>query len=106
MTMNTYAVSRFQNLVWNGTHSAHLQFASDLRLRPMVWLTLKNWTLMILTLGLYWPFATIAMTRLRLLAVRVHSTVSPCQDGGQRPRCQRTSRGDASGDFLGFDIGL
>ena len=101
-----YAVARFQNLVWNGTRSQHLQFQSALRVRSMVWLTLKNWLLILLTLGLYWPFAAVAMTRLRLTAVEVTSSIDPAELLASAHRGEGQALGEASGDFLGFDIGL
>lgn len=101
-----YAVARFQNLVWNGTRSQHLQFQSALRVRSMVWLTLKNWLLILLTLGLYWPFAAVAMTRLRLTAVEVTSSIDPAELLASAHRREGQTLGEASGDFLGFDIGL
>ena len=101
-----YAVSRFQNLVWNGTQSEHLQFQSSLRVRSMVGLTLKNWLLILITLGLYWPFAAVAMARMRLVAVEVTSSVDPADLLARAHGHEGQTLGEASGDFLGFDIGL
>ncbi|OYT90213.1 MAG: hypothetical protein CFE43_19565 [Burkholderiales bacterium PBB3] len=101
-----YAVARFQNLVWNGTRSAHMQFISSLRARHVIALSFKNWILMLLTLGLYWPFASIAMARLRLQAVQVVSTLSPSALVAATANAEGQATGDAAGDFFGFDIGL
>ena len=101
-----YAVTRFQNLIWNGTESENLQFESNLAVRSMVGLTLKNWFLILLTLGLYWPAAAVAMARLRLAAVQVSSRVSPENLLASSGSLAGQAIGDASGDFLGFDIGL
>ena len=101
-----YAIARFQNLVWNGTRSAHLQFASRLRARAVIALSFKNWMLMLLTLGLYWPFASIAMARLRLDAVHVVSSMSPSALLAASATTEGQATGDAAGDFFGFDIGL
>ena len=101
-----YAVARFQNLVWNGTHSEHLQFQSSLRVRSMVGLTLKNWLLILVTLGLYWPFAAVAIARMRLVAMEVTSSVDPADLLARAHGPEGQTLGEASGDFLGFDIGL
>jgi uncharacterized membrane protein YjgN (DUF898 family) len=101
-----YPVVRFQNLVWNGTCSENIRFASTLRLRDMAGLTLKNWLLMLLTLGLYWPFAAVAMTRMRLVAVQLESSISPAALRVERHATEGQALGDAAGDFFGFDIGL
>jgi uncharacterized membrane protein YjgN (DUF898 family) len=101
-----YPVVRFQNLVWNGTCSGNIKFASTLRIRDMAVLTLKNWILMLLTLGFYWPFAAVAMTRLRLTAVYLESSISPAALMLDRNAAEGQAIGDAAGDFFGFDIGL
>ena len=101
-----YIVTRFQNLVWSGTRSEHLQFTSTLGVAPMMALSVKNWLLMVLTLGLYWPYAKVAMTRLRLESVQLASTADPAQWTAASSLAQGSAMGDASGDFFGFDVGL
>jgi uncharacterized membrane protein YjgN (DUF898 family) len=101
-----YVMSRMQNLVWNGTHSQHLRFESDLRLRPLMGLTLKNWLLMVLTLGLYFPFAAVALARMRLHAVTVLTTQNPDEFLAELSTQRDGAAGDAAGDLLGLDIGL
>ncbi|OYU44309.1 MAG: hypothetical protein CFE44_13640 [Burkholderiales bacterium PBB4] len=101
-----YAISRTQNLVWNATGQAELRFVSALRFAPLLWMTLKNWILMVLTLGLYWPFASVAMARLRLQAVHIETTVANDNWVAGTPSGTRDTTGEAAGDFFGFDIGL
>jgi uncharacterized membrane protein YjgN (DUF898 family) len=101
-----YLTSRMQNLVWNGTRSQHLTFASALRLRPLMWLTAKNWLLILVTLGLYFPFAAVAMARLRLEAVSVLSRIDPATLVGLPRDANEAAAGDAAGDLFGIDIGL
>ena len=100
-----YAVSRLQNLVWNHTRTDTLQFRSDLRYAALLRLHAKNWLLMLLTLGLYWPFATIATTRLRLEAVSVTTTQDPDMLVAQGLVVDDAA-GDAAGDLFGFDLGI
>ena len=101
-----YAVARMQNLCWNGTRSARLRFKSRLSYRSLLGLTLKNWALMLLTLGLYYPFATVATARLRLQAVQVRMACPPETLLGRAARADESAAGDAAGDLLGLDIGL
>jgi uncharacterized membrane protein YjgN (DUF898 family) len=101
-----YITSRMQNLVWNGTRSQHLSFESDLRLRPLMWLTVKNWLLMIVTLGLYFPFAKVATARLRLEAVNVVSHIDPDTLMSLPRSANEAALGEAAGDVFGIDIGL
>jgi uncharacterized membrane protein YjgN (DUF898 family) len=102
----SYAVTRFQTLAWNGTHSQNIQFTSTLGFDSMMSLTVKNWLLTLLSLGLYWPYAKVAMTRLRLESVRVQSSIDPAQWVAASSLAQGSAMGDASGDFFGFDVGL
>lgn len=104
--LKPYFVARLQNLVWNQTGGEALQFHSRLRVRPMLALTLKNWLLIVLTLGLYWPFAAVAMARLRLQAVSLSLRDDPDQLADQLRGAQVDATGDAAGDLFGIDVGL
>jgi uncharacterized membrane protein YjgN (DUF898 family) len=101
-----YVISRMQNLVWTRTGNASLRFLSELRFTRLLWLTLKNWLLVILTLGLYWPFAAVAMARLRLEAVTVKTRICPDTLVQQIQGLEGEAAGDAAGDLFGLDIGL
>lgn len=101
-----YARSRLQNLVWGRTRSEALQFHSALRLRPLAALTLKNLLLMLVTLGLYWPFAAVANARMRLQAVSVDVQGDLSQWIATAQGRPGGATGDAAGDFFGFDLGL
>ena len=100
-----YFTSRFQNLLWSRTGNKHLRFKSELRFWPLLRTTLLNWLLMVVTLGLYWPFARVALTRLRLESVgivsRTHLDALVAQAGHEGD-----AAGDAAGDFFGIDVGL
>ena len=106
VVVQPYVTSRLQNLVWGRTWSRHLRFESDLRFWPLLRLTLKNWALILLTLGLYGPFAKIAMARLRLEAVTVHSLLAPDELVSTLRERAHDASGDAAGDLFGIDIGL
>jgi uncharacterized membrane protein YjgN (DUF898 family) len=98
--------ARLQNLVWGRTASARLSFTSTLRARSLAGLWLKNTLLIMLTLGLYFPFAQVASARLRLQAITVVSTLDPDELAASAGRADEAAAGDAAGDLLGFDIGL
>lgn len=106
VVVKPYAVSRMQNLVWTRTGNSSLRFLSNLRFRSMLWLSIQNWLLVIVTLGLYWPFAAVALARLRLEAVTVKSRVSPDTLVSQMRAVEGDAAGDAAGDVFGIDIGL
>jgi uncharacterized membrane protein YjgN (DUF898 family) len=101
-----YFTSRMQNLLWSHTTSHGVRFASALRFWPFFGLTLKNWLLMVLTLGLYWPFARVAMARMRLEAVHLLTTVDMDTLTDRERASQDEAAGEAAGDLFGLDIGL
>ena len=101
-----YVTARIQNLLWTRTGNAHLRFESALGVRPLAKLMLKNWLLVVLTLGLYWPWAAVAMARLRLEAVtlRTRDSIDLFVAGVRGARGD--AAGDAAGDVFGVDFGL
>jgi uncharacterized membrane protein YjgN (DUF898 family) len=98
--------ARLQNLCWGRTASRHLSFVSTLRARALAGLWFKNTLLVIVTLGLYFPFAQVASARLRLQAMSVVSTLDPDELVARAGSGDEAAAGDAAGDLLGFDIGL
>ena len=105
-TLRPYFTARFQNLFWNGTRSQRLRVVSRLRARTLVSLSLKNWLLVLLTLGLYLPFAAVAMARLQLESISLLSKVSPDELAAGARRGAEAAAGDAAGDLMGVDLGL
>jgi uncharacterized membrane protein YjgN (DUF898 family) len=101
-----YLTSRFQNLLWGHTSSAHIAFRSDLRLWPLLKVTLVNLLLTVITLGLYRPFAAVATARLRLESVSL--TVAGNVDDWVSTESAKMddATGDLAGDFFGIDLGL
>jgi uncharacterized membrane protein YjgN (DUF898 family) len=101
-----YWTARLQNLAWGRTASAHLHFTSRLRARALAGLWFKNTLLVLVTLGLYFPFAQVASARLRLQAMTVVSRIDPDELAASATQADEAAAGDAAGDLLGFDIGL
>lgn len=119
LIVQPYAASRLQNLVWARTsghavagpseappNSRALRFDSRLRWMPLMQLTLKNWALVVLTLGLYWPFAAIALARMRLESMSIQTSVDLDAIAGRRGAGAGDASGDAAGDLFGIDIGM
>jgi len=101
-----YWSARLQNLVWGRTESAEARFASALGARRLMGLMLKNLLLTVVTLGLYRPFAAVAMARLKLEAVQVTLDGDPVHWAVGRGQQDGDAAGDFAGDFFGIDIGL
>lgn len=106
IVVKPYATARFQDLVWTRTGNTSLRFVSRLRFRSLLWVTLKNWLLIVLTLGLYWPFAAVALARIRLQAVTVKTRVSPDTLIAMVGAVEGDAAGEAGGDLFGLDIGF
>jgi uncharacterized membrane protein YjgN (DUF898 family) len=98
--------ARLQDLCWTGTASPLISFYSRLSAIALAKLNLKNWLLIIVTLGLYFPFAAVATARLRLAAVTVLCQCSPDDLVAQASAINESPAGDAAGDLLGIDVGL
>lgn len=106
MALKGYVTARLQNLVWNHTASQNLQVRSALPARAMMSLQARNALMLVGTVGLYLPFATIAVARLRLQATAVDAHVDIDQLAGDAAAQSREGAGDAAADVLGVDIGL
>lgn len=101
-----YAVARSQNLVWSATRSPRVRLHSALRFRDLLKLNARNWLLIVLTLGLYWPFAKVHTARLRLQACAVEVQGDVGAWVAQAAARGSGLLGDAAGDFFGLDVGL
>ena len=102
----SFFASRMQNLVWNRTKGTRVRFESRLALRSLAWLTLKNWLLTLLTLGLYWPFAAVASARMKLEAVTVFTRTDPDELVARANPPGRDASGEAAAELVGLDVGL
>ncbi|MFL6677908.1 MAG: YjgN family protein [Burkholderiaceae bacterium] len=101
-----YAISRSQNLIWGHTRSDEAWFLSTLSFEAMLKLTIRNWLLMVVTLGLYYPFAAVASYRLRVESITPQLAGDLDQVVAQSTARASDASGDAAGDLFGIDIGL
>ena len=105
LLVRAYAVARLQNLLWSRTHAPSLTIHSRLHFRSTLGLMLKNWLLVVLSLGLYWPFAATALWRLRTEAISVELAVplETLVSGG--PGSESEAAGEMAADMADFDLG-
>ncbi len=103
--VRAYTVARTQNLFWSNTRAPELAIQSNLSFRVMLRLMIRNWILIVLTLGFYWPFAAIAVWRARLdalsleLAMPLESLIS------RLPVALTDTVGEMAADLADFDFG-
>lgn len=96
-------IALLQNTVWNNTRLGQHRFSSTMRWPRAAWIVLGNVFLIIVTLGLFVPFATIRWQRYRIESM----TLLPASDltefvAGIQPEGSVTGEGVT--DL--FDIGL
>lgn len=66
LVIGPWFAARIQNLVWNHTALGVHAFSSNVRARDLLVIYVTNFVLIILTLGLYKPFADIRLAKYRL----------------------------------------
>jgi uncharacterized membrane protein YjgN (DUF898 family) len=98
--------ARLQRLVWRQTGLGEVGFLGEMEVGPLLKLVVTQTALVLLTLGLYWPFAAVALARYRVQSVRVVSDKS-LADIGFEASSSSTGRstGDGSADAFGLDLG-
>ncbi|MDL9999063.1 YjgN family protein [Variovorax sp. J22P240] len=102
----SYLQVRLQNLIWSKTGNNVLRFKSGLRLPGFLRLQCKNYLLIILTLGLYWPFAVVNTRRAQLDAVELRTRISLDEIMQVAGRENPGAAGDMAADLFGLDIGI
>ena len=101
-----YVTARMQNFLWSNTRTARIRFRSQLMFRPLMKLTAVNWLHIVLTLGLYWPFAKVHTARMRLEAMEIAVRGDVNAWLARAQGADKGLLGDAAGDFFGIDMGL
>lgn len=97
-----YAQARLQNLVWNKSGNRYLRFRSKLSVADFVMLQGKHALLLVLTLGMYWPWAVIASRRMRAQSLTIWSRVDADVLKAHWP----TYEGPATGKMTGSPANL
>jgi uncharacterized membrane protein YjgN (DUF898 family) len=73
LVVGPWFAARIQNLVWNHTALGPHAFASQVRARDLFMIYVTNFFAIILTLGLYKPYADIRLARYRLTHMALHA---------------------------------
>ncbi len=102
----SYMQVRLQNLLWSTTGNDAMRFDSQLKLARYLPLQFKNYLLIFLTLGLYWPFAVVSTRRAQIDAMAIEARIDLddiAQTAGQE---HPGAAGDMAADLFGLDIGM
>ncbi|MEO8924290.1 MAG: YjgN family protein, partial [Caldimonas sp.] len=101
-----YFASRIQRTVWERTALGPFSFETTIAFRTLFPIALRNFVLLLVSAGLYWPFASIAWARYRIGCMSVISEVSSDASlAAIDPGSARSAVGEGAADFFGLDIG-
>jgi len=95
-----------QNRIWNHTTVGEVSFLSDARVWPMARIYMVNVILLILTLGLFTPFAVIRSLKYRLESVTARTASGMDQFLSGAAAQDVAATGEGAADLFDFDIGL
>jgi uncharacterized membrane protein YjgN (DUF898 family) len=92
-----------QNLVWGSTELGAHRFFSRVSARRMLWISVTNFLGIVLTFGLYMPFAAVRMTRFKLesMGLAVNGDLSGFIADQQQ---QATAAGQETAEMFDVDL--
>ncbi|ABS26862.1 YjgN family protein [Anaeromyxobacter sp. Fw109-5] len=101
-----FFTARLQRLVWTRTHGGPLRFSTSVTARGFMRVWLVNGVLTLLTVGMYWPWAAVAIARYRLECMTVEAS-APVEAiaAGSLP-AEGSATGEGAVDLFGWDLGL
>ncbi|ANE56198.1 MULTISPECIES: YjgN family protein [Methylomonas] len=100
-----YVTARLQNLVWGATTLGEHRFVANVSAYQLLGLMLSNVVLVVLTLGLYKPFADIRLARYRIEHLHVLMEGNP-DDFVAGLQADASAAGDEMAEMFDFDIAL
>ena len=100
-----YVRMGIENHVWNRTAIDDSAFSSAMEFRPYFGIVLLNWLLIVLTLGLYWPWAKVKLVSYRAACTAL--ALAGSLDHFMAGATQHSSAlGDEAVEMFDFDIAL
>lgn len=100
-----FFAARLQQLVWGNTQLGPVGFETKIRAWPLLLLVAKCVVLTLVTLGLYWPYAAVALARYRIENMEVIAPAALAETAatvGASP----VAAGEGAADMFGLDVGL
>lgn len=97
--------SRIGNLVWNQTQLGEHRFDSRLRFWPLLGIGLSNFLLVVLTLGLFMPWAAVRVARYRAESLSL-LPAAPLDAFLADTTVDVAATGEETAELFDFDIGL
>jgi uncharacterized membrane protein YjgN (DUF898 family) len=105
LLIGPYIAARLQNVIWNNTTLGPIGFESHVRARGMFWIMASNFVLIILTLGLFKPFADVRLARYRMenMALQTNADLDEFVAGLQ---VDASAAGEEMAEMFDIDIAL
>lgn len=102
--LSAFIQARKVNLFYNHTQLSDLRFTSTQRARDLIWIYLTNLLLIVVSLGLFIPFAAVRLARYRAEHLQLHS-IDLTQFTAQA-RETMNAVGSEISDLFDMDIGI
>ncbi len=106
LLIGPFVSARLQNLIWNGTRLGAHQFESTLQARQLYWLYITNFLGILLTFGLFKPFASVRLLRYRLSCLSLVATSDLDGFIADQSKNEVGALGEGASDIFDFDIAL
>jgi uncharacterized membrane protein YjgN (DUF898 family) len=100
-----YFAARLQQVVWGNTRLGPVAFETKIRAGPLAKLVVKSVLLSLLSAGLYWPFAAVALARYRIENMEVIAPEA-LADAVGGVTAATVAAGEGAADLFGLDVGL
>lgn len=100
---SAYLKARLGNLIWNTTSLDHLSFNSTLQARGLIWLYFSNFIFILITFGLFTPWAHVRMIRYRIEHLEVLGEADLDRFVGDK-KAQVSATGEEIADFFDVDL--
>lgn len=94
------------NLVWNNTSLGAHQLESNMTLLGYAKIVAVNALLLLLTLGLFWPWAQVRIARYRAATLTLHLTEGSLDQFVAGEATAATAIGDEAAEAFDFDVAL
>jgi len=105
MAIWAFISARVQNLAWNGTHVGPHRFVSTIKARQLAFITVTNLLGLLVTLGLFKPFAEVRLNNY-LLSTSTVAVSGSLNDFVAAEQLEVSAVGDEAVDMFDFDIAI
>ena len=106
MVMGSYFTARFQRLVWNMTAVGNVALHCEVSAMRFILIQSVNTLWVILSLGLYRPFAAIRLAKFRLECVSASGLESLNTVAAGVEQSRRGALGESAAELFDMDVGL